>query len=94
MRQLATRWFGGQYDAERGVSRFEGSSNRVRDGAAPHRPRGGSRIRTSRSSPWRNPGHVDGEELACLTEVRLRDLARAVGRILVKQVDGRGRGGG
>ena len=45
-------------------------------------------------SPWNTisgtapPGHVDGEELVCLTEVRLRDLALAVGRILVKQVRG------
>ena len=36
----------------------------------------------------RNPGHVDGEELVCLTEVRLRDLARSVGRILFKQALG------
>jgi hypothetical protein len=85
MRGLATRWFGQQYDAERGVLRFEESNYRVRDGVAPI-------DRAAAAHPHiaffaqRNPGHVEGEELVCLTEVRLRDLAFAVGRILIKQV--------
>lgn len=87
MRELAARWFGSQYDAERGVLRFEGQHYRVRDGIAPI-------DRAAAAHPHiaffaeRNPGHVDGEELVCLTEIRLRDLALAVGRILVKQVRG------
>ncbi len=87
MRELASRWFGSQYDAERGILRFEGQNYRVRDGIAPI-------DRAAAAHPHiaffaeRNPGHVDGEELVCLTEVRLRDLALAVGRILVKQVRG------
>ncbi|WP_224247726.1 hypothetical protein [Hyalangium gracile] len=87
MRQLASRWFGEQYDAERGVLRFAQQHYRVRDGVAPI-------DRAAAAHPHiaffasRNPGHVDGEELVCLTEVRLRDLARSVGWILVKQVMG------
>jgi hypothetical protein len=87
LRELATRWFGSQYDAARGVLRFEGQHYRVRDGVAPI-------DRTAAAHPdiaffaERNPGHVEGEELVCLTEIRLRDLARSVGRILVKQVQG------
>ena len=92
MRTLATRWFGSQYDAERGVLRFEQQHYRVRDGVAPI-------DRAAAAHPHiaffaaRNPGHVDGDELVCLTEVRLRDLARSVGRILVKQVLGMTRRG-
>jgi len=87
MRELATRWFGSQYDAERGILRFDGQHYRVRDGIAPI-------DRAAAAHPHiaffaeRNPGHVNGEELVCLTELRLRDLALAVGRILVKQVRG------
>lgn len=87
MHELATRWFGSQYDPERGTLRFEGQHYRVRDGIAPI-------DRAAAAHPHiaffaeRNPGHVDGEELVCLTEIRLRDLALAVGRIIVKQVRG------
>jgi hypothetical protein len=87
LRELATCWFGSQYDAALVVLRFEGQHYRVRDGVAPI-------DRTAAAHPdiaffaERNPGHVEGEELVCLTEIRLRDLARSVGRILVKQVQG------
>jgi hypothetical protein len=37
----------------------------------------------------RNPGHADGEELACLAEIRLRDLARVAGRITGARIFGR-----
>ena len=87
MRGLAARWFGRQYDAERGVLRFEEQNYRVRDGIAPI-------DRAAAAHPHiaffaeRNPGHVAGEELVCLAEIRLRDLALAVVRILLKQVGG------
>jgi hypothetical protein len=87
MRELATRWFGGQYDAERGTLRFAEHHYRVRDGVAPI-------DRAAAAHPHiaffaaRNPGHVDGEELVCLTEIRLRDLALVMGRIVIKQVRG------
>lgn len=87
LHELAQRWFGSQYDPERGTLRFESQHYRVRDGIAPI-------DRAAAAHPHiaffaeRNPGHVDGEELVCLTEVRLRDLGLAVGRILVKQVRG------
>jgi hypothetical protein len=87
LHELAARWFGGQYDAGRGILRFEIENYRVRDGIAPI-------DRAAAAHPHivffaeRNPGHVEGEELVCLTEIRLRDLALAIGRILVKQVRG------
>lgn len=87
MHELAARWFGSQYDAARGILRFEEQHYRVRDGIAPI-------DRAAAAHPHiaffaeRNPGHVDGEELVCLTEVRLTDLARTMVRILVKQARG------
>jgi hypothetical protein len=79
LRELATRWFGSQYDARRGTLRFHGTHYRVRDGIAPI-------DRAAAAHPHiaffaeRNPGHVDGEELVCLVEIRGWDLARALGR--------------
>jgi hypothetical protein len=76
---LATRWFGTQYDAVRGTLRFEDSHYRVRDGVAPI-------DRAAAAHPHiaffaeRNPGHVEGEELVCLVEIRWWDVARALGR--------------
>jgi hypothetical protein len=87
MRELASRWFGLQYDAERGVLRFEQQHYRVRDGVAPIDRAAAAHPHIAFFASC-NPGHVNGEELVCLTEVRLRDLARSVGRILVKQVMG------
>lgn len=87
LQSLASRWFGAQYDAGRGTLRFAGSHYRVRDGIAPI-------DRAARAHPHiayfaeRNPGHVDGEELVCLVEIRAMDLARAVGRIVWKQLRG------
>lgn len=85
--ELATRWFGSQYDAARGTLRFEGQHYRVRDGVAPI-------DRAARAHPHiayfaeRNPGHVDGEELVCLVELRVGDLVRAVGRVVWKHLSG------
>jgi hypothetical protein len=87
LHELATRWFGSQYDASRGILRFEQQHYRVRDGVSPI-------DRAAAAHPHiaffaeRNPGHVDGDELVCLTEIRLRDLSRTVVRIFVKQLVG------
>lgn len=87
LQSLASRWFGAQYDAARGTLRFAGTHYRVRDGIAPI-------DRAARAHPHiaffaeRNPGHVDGEELVCLVEIRAMDLARAVGRIVWNQLRG------
>jgi hypothetical protein len=87
MHKLATRWFGTQYDPERGILRFEEQNYRVRDGIAPIDREAAAHPHIAYFAA-RNPGHVDGEELVCLTELRLRDMALAVGRIVVKQVRG------
>ena len=92
LRELATRWFGEQYDAARGTLRFHGTHYRVRDGIAPI-------DRAAAAHPHiaffaeRNPGHVEGEELVCLVEIRWRDLARALGRSVWGQVRGWARRG-
>lgn len=87
LQALATRWFGSQYDAARGTLRFDGTHYRVRDGIAPidHEARAHPHIAYFAE---RNPRHVDGEELVCLAEIRVSDLARAVGRIVWMQLRG------
>jgi hypothetical protein len=77
---LATERFGADYDARRGLVRYAVPHEHVRDGIAPLTD-------TALRSPHvryfaeRNPGHASGDELACLADVRLRDLARTVVRI-------------
>jgi hypothetical protein len=76
------------YDATAGIIRYATPHERVREGVAPvdafvlANPH-------VRFFVERNPGHADGEELACLAEVRLRDLARVVGRIAGARIFGR-----
>jgi hypothetical protein len=84
---LATERFGAEYDAAAGVIRYATPHERVRDGVAP--------VDASvlanphvRFFVERNPGHADGEELACLAQVRLRDLARVASRIAGARVFG------
>jgi hypothetical protein len=82
---LATRWFGPQYDAARGTVRFSGEHYHVRQGVAPI-------DREAAAQPHiafftrHNPGHVEGEELVCLVEVRLRDLVRALCGLSMKRL--------
>ncbi|MFL5353541.1 hypothetical protein [Archangium sp.] len=82
---LAARWFGSQYDAARGTVRFGSSHYRVRDGVAPI-------DRAAAAHPdiaffaKSNPGHVDGEELVCLAEIRARDLLWALTELTMKQL--------
>jgi hypothetical protein len=78
--ELATERFGDQYDRTRGLVRYATPHERVRDGIAP--------VTSSalmnphvRFFVERNRDHADGVELACLAEVRLIDLGRALARI-------------
>ncbi|MDB4893312.1 MAG: hypothetical protein JWL61_5167 [Gemmatimonadetes bacterium] len=77
---LAAERFGEQYDRERGVVRYATPHERVRDGVAPVTT---AALRSAhvRFFVERNGEHADGVELACLADVRLGDLARAVARI-------------
>lgn len=81
---LAAERFGAQYDAEAGVVRYDTPHERVRDGIAPVTETA-LRNRHVRFFVERNPEHAAGVELACLADVRLRDLARATVRICVAQ---------
>ena len=77
---LATERFGDQYDRLRGVVRYATPHERVREGIAPV-------TQLALQNPHvrffveRNRNHADGVELACLADVRLGDVARAVARI-------------
>ena len=85
LRELCTRWFGEQYDAERGTVCFSGAHYRVRDGVSPI-------DREAAAHPHiaffarHNPRHVEGEELVCLAEVRGRDVCWTMAESLLKQV--------
>jgi hypothetical protein len=73
--------FSGQYDGRTGVVRYATAHERVRTGVAPLTP-------TLLANPHirffaaKNPGHESGDELACLAEVRLMDLARSSARFV------------
>ncbi|HZN93939.1 MAG TPA: hypothetical protein VFB81_14605 [Myxococcales bacterium] len=82
--EVCRRWFGEQFDALRGVLRF-GAHYRVRSGIAPI-DREAARHPDIAFFAARNPGHVDGEELVCVGEVRLTDLLCAAVRIGGKRV--------
>lgn len=82
LHDLAAARFGAQYDAASGVIRYQTSHERVRVGLAPitERHRCNPHVRFFVE---RNPGHEDGDELACLADVRLRDLARIAARLVL-----------
>jgi len=80
--RLASERFGAQYDAVGGVVRYDTPHERVRDGIAPVAAAALAN-RHVRFFVERNPDHEAGVELACLADVRLRDLARAVLRICI-----------
>ena len=91
---LARERFGAQYDAAAGVVRYETPHERVRDGIAPVTERALAN-RHVRFFVERNPDHGQGVELACLADVRLRDLARATARFtLLRACRALGFGGG
>lgn len=78
--RLATERYGEQYDSRSGVIRYATAHERVRAGVAPITD---ELLRNPhvRFFADRNPGHADGDELACLAEVRLRDLGRIGARL-------------
>jgi hypothetical protein len=76
---LATERFGDQYDLVRGVVRYATPHERVREGIAPV-TEAALRNAHVRFFVERNGEHAAGVELACLADVRIADVARAVVR--------------
>jgi hypothetical protein len=70
---LSRRWFGTQYDAARGIVRFAEPHYRVRAGVVPIDEKTAALPDVAFFLRC-NPGHVDGDELVCLGELRPRDL--------------------
>ena len=85
--QLAAERFGAEYDAAAGIVRYATPHERVRDGVAPVE---GALLANPhvRFFVERNPGHARGDELACLAQVRVRDLARVAAGIAWKRMMG------
>jgi hypothetical protein len=86
---LCRRWFAEGYDAARGIVRMSGHY-KVREGVAPVDAQ-------ALADPdiaffhQRNPGHVQGDELVCLAQVRLSELGRAFVRIFTRRLTRRRR---
>ena len=78
---LATQRFGSDYDANLGVVRFTQGATPLREGVAEvteerlHDPHIAFYVR-------RNPGHIHGDELVCLTRVHPDNLTAAGKRVL------------
>ena len=82
---LAAARFGDQYDAGASVVRYAVPHEHVRGGLAPIT----ARLRKNPHVQFfvaRNPGHERGDELACLAEVRWRDLLRIAARLALAVV--------
>jgi len=82
LRALASERFGAQYDVESGVIRYAAAHERVRPGLTPITDRHLANPHV-RFFLERNPGHAAGDELACLANVRIRDLLRTAFRLVV-----------
>src|SRR6218665_5189 len=82
---LTSRWFGEQFDSSQGTVRFSDAHYRVREGVSPIDREAATHPHIAYFAR-RNPGHVEGEELVCLAELRARDVAWALTGFLVKQV--------
>lgn len=76
---LARSRFGDAYDPVTGIVRASGHEH-VRDGLAPVTARHLANPHVA-FFVARNPGHQDGDELACLADVRLVDIARIALRL-------------
>jgi hypothetical protein len=76
MDQLAQERFGDQYDAARGIVRFAGGGTPLRPGVADVNA---ERQRNAhiRFFIERNPGHAQGDELVCLTQIAWANLTPA-----------------
>jgi hypothetical protein len=72
---LSRRWFGNQYDAARGIVRFAEPHYRVRASVVPI-DEATAALPDVAFFLKCNPGHVGGDELVCLGELRFRDLIR------------------
>lgn len=70
---LSRRWFGNQYDAARGIVRFTEPHYRVRASVVPI-DEATAALPDVAFFLQCNPGHVQGDELVCLGELRTRDL--------------------
>ena len=86
LERVARSWFGDQYDSARGIVRFRGPHYRVRHGIAPVDARTATNLDVDFYLE-RNPAHADGDELVCLAEIRLRDLARDLVKIALRQTE-------
>lgn len=81
---LATRKFGDQYQADQGIVRLRAASP-LRRGVADITD---ERLRDSDVAFFRqmNPGHVHGDELACLASLSRSNLTRAAQRMIARPV--------
>jgi len=77
--------FGAQFDSERGIIRYATPHERVRTGLAPA-TEDVLRNPHVRFFVERNPGHADGDELACLAEVRTIDLIKLGARFTARAI--------
>lgn len=73
--------FGEHYDAARGVVSFSGKRERLRKGVADV-TEAHLRHPEIRFFVERNPNHEDGDELACIAEIRPENFTRAAKRVL------------
>ena len=80
--RVAIERFGDQYDRHTGIVRYATAHETVRTGLAPVTPSLHANPHV-RFFAAQNPGHESGDELACLADVRLMDLARSATRFMV-----------
>lgn len=82
MDHLAGERFGSDYDPASGIVRFSEGATPLREGVAQITDR---RLKNPHVAFFvaTNPGHVQGDELVCLTEIRL-DNFRATGRRIIQ----------
>jgi hypothetical protein len=83
--RFAAERFGAEYDWTRGLVRYATPHERVREGIAPVTPDVMANPQV-RFFVERNPEHLAGVELACLADVRLRDLACVAVRIALARL--------
>lgn len=78
---LAFERFGAEYDAAAGVVRFQGGATPLRDGVAEITS---ERLRNPHVAFFaeHNPGHIDGDELVCLTQIHPDNFTAAGQRML------------
>lgn len=78
---LATLKFPGHYDPHRGIIRFSGGQDRLKEDLA-EVPEGRLTDPHVRFFLERNPGFAEGDELACLAEIHPDNLKPAARRVL------------